>query len=261
MKSLILESTPQPGASFNEDGTLNVVIIRPCHGRGFGGRIYTPDMLRENAHVFSGFPMFDNHELPKDRQARGGLPRRPSELAGQIEESWWDPEFSTPEDGRMGFERGAVVGRARLTEAMESLVRRLPRAVKLSVNAKATKIRAGVRNGRRGAIVEGIEADPEFSSVDLVTTAGAGGGVQIIESAEPVADVVGPGVTARALVEAGFGAPGVLTGPAGEQPHEPADVVGRPELRPRWDSDGVRLREVSSADAAYWDRVLSECVA
>jgi hypothetical protein len=64
-----------------------------------------------------------------------------------------------------------------LTEDMEKLVRRLPRAVKTSVNSDATGLRPGMRRGKKGAIVEGFVNDPEQHSVDLVTRAGAGGAV------------------------------------------------------------------------------------
>jgi peptidoglycan hydrolase-like protein with peptidoglycan-binding domain len=162
---------------FNADGTVDFVILRPCNGRGEGKRIYEADMLARNAGVFAGWPAYDNHDSPLARQARKGLPRPPSELAGEIRESFWDPAFSTPQDTQHGFGQGAVIGRFMLTEDMEKLVRRLPRTVKTSVNAAATSMRVGARNGQRGMLVEGIANDPENSSVDLVTKAGAGGQV------------------------------------------------------------------------------------
>ena len=134
-------------------------------------------MLARHAHVFAGVAAFDNHESGTAKKARQGIPRPPSELAGEVRESWWDANFRTPEDDAMGFGQGAVIGRFMLTQDMENLVRRLPRAVKTSVNAQATGMRPGVRNGRKGMIVEGIAHDPENTSVDLVTKAGAGGQV------------------------------------------------------------------------------------
>lgn len=170
---------PAGAPAFNADGTLDVVIMRPGAGRGPGQRIFEADMLAANAHKFAGWPMFDNHESPQARRARQGIPRAPSELAGEIREAWWDPEYVDPElDADRGFGRGAVVGRAMLTKPMEDLVRRLPRAVKLSVNAMATKITPGTWRGQRGNVVEGFIDDPADSSVDLVTKAGAGGDVR-----------------------------------------------------------------------------------
>lgn len=175
--ALLEAATADTPVTFNPDGTIDMVIIRPCNGRGTGSRIYEAAMLERNAGVFSGWASYDNHESPAARKARGGLPRPPSELAGEIRESFWDPSFSTPMDDDMGFDRGAVIGRFMLTEDMEKLVRRLPRAIKTSVNAEATGLRPGTRNGKRGVIVEGIASDPENYSVDLVTKAGAGGAV------------------------------------------------------------------------------------
>lgn len=174
---LLTESAITPDKLFNEDGTIDFVIIRPCHGRGSANAIYEAAMLERDAHVFAGWPVFDNHEAPDAARARRGIPRPPSELAGQIRESWWDAAFETPEDGKMGFDRGAVIGRFVLTEDMERLVRRIPGAVKTSVNARPTSYRPVTRKGRRGMLVEGIVNDPENCSVDLVTKAGAGGQV------------------------------------------------------------------------------------
>lgn len=173
----LLEATAADTVKFNADGTVDMVIIRPCHGRGQANAIYEAAMLERDAGVFSGWPSFDNHESEAAARARRGLPRPPSELAGEIRESWWDPAFVTQKDSEMGYERGAVIGRFMLTEDMEKLVRRLPGAVKVSVNATPTGFHVGSRNGKRGLIVEGIVDDPENSSVDLVTKAGAGGQV------------------------------------------------------------------------------------
>lgn len=106
------------GGTFNDDGTVNVVILRPCHGRGFANAIYEAPMLERDAGVFEGWPMFLNHsedDLPGRR--RGRLPRSPAELAGEIRESWWDEKYTTPKDARLGFSRGAVIGRAAVTES------------------------------------------------------------------------------------------------------------------------------------------------
>lgn len=164
------------GGVFNPDGTVTMVIIRPSNGRGMGQHIYTAEMLRENAQVFSGVPMFDNHESPQAARARGTIPRAPSELGGWVQEAWWDENYSTPTDAERGFDKGAVIGRCRLTDLMESLVRKIPQAIKTSINAKAAGVRRGERNGKPGWIVEGIRRT-DGMSVDLVTIAGAGGEV------------------------------------------------------------------------------------
>jgi hypothetical protein len=174
----VMEAAPDPSiVKFNADGTVDMVLLRPCNGRGVGRRIYEASVLQRDAGKFAGLPMYDNHESEAAKRARQGLPRAPSELAGEIRESWWDPAFTTPHDAQFDFGRGGVIGRCMLTEDMEKLVRRLPHAVKVSVATEATGLRPGVRNGKRGLVVEGFVCDPEQHSVDLVTRAGAGGAV------------------------------------------------------------------------------------
>ncbi len=238
----LVEATAGTPSTFNADGTLNVVILRPCRGRGPGGRIYTAEMLRENAEAFAGFPMFDNHEPEAAKRARQGLPRPPSDLAGQVLESWWDPNHVGPDDAKLGFDPGAVVGRAAVTDAMEQLVRRLPKAVKLSVNALATGVRPGVWKGKRGAIVEGIVGDPERGSVDFVTTAGAGGEVLLRESAVDDSLPAGDGSAWERMLD--------RMGDSGTN-----DVVGRARLRESLRAqreENVVLVEASSRSA--WAR-------
>lgn len=173
----VLEAPDGDGGVFNADGTVNMVLLRPCNGRGPGNSIYEADMLARDAKNFVGWSMFDNHDSPVAKRARNGLPRAPSELAGAIRESFWDPNFTTPHDGAMGFGAGAVIGKCALTDTMEALVRKIPEAVKGSLNAQAAGKRLGSRDGKRGWIIEGIVNDPENSSFDLVTKAGAGGRV------------------------------------------------------------------------------------
>lgn len=233
----LVEATAEASTTFNDDGTVNVVILRPCRGRGPGARIYTPDMLRENADVFAGWPMFENHEPETAKRARGGLPRSPGELVGQVLESWWDAEYVGPDDAKFGFEPGAIVGRAAVVAKMEDLIRRVPRAVKLSVNALATGVRPGRWKGRAGAIVEGIVRDPERGSVDFVTTAGAGGEIVLRESA--VADLVVGGGSAweRALDEMGNG----------------GDTAGRARLRETLREDRERrVALIEAAEVSAW---------
>lgn len=171
------------GGVFNPDGTVNMVLIRPCNGRGPYKNIYEAPMLSGQASNFKGWPMFDNHENPKARIARGGVPRAVSELAGVVRESFWDPAFTTPEDSNRDFAPGAVIGKCKLTRAMEALVEDIPEVIKGSLNCQATNKRLGERNGQRGWVVEGFVNDPETSSFDLVTAAGAGGRVASVMEA------------------------------------------------------------------------------
>lgn len=183
----LLEAATGGDGPFNPDGTVNVAILRPCKGRGPGSRIYTSQMLQEAAGTFAGWPMYVNHDSPAARRARAGLPRPPSELGGEIRESWWDPSYTTPEDAQphLNYLPGAVVGKFMpATQEVEEMIRRIPRQIKLSVNATATGLRrATLPELGEGALVEGIVNDPENSSVDLVTKAGAGGHVrQLLEA-------------------------------------------------------------------------------
>lgn len=174
---ITLLEAPGGDGVFNPDGTVNMVLLRPCNGRGPGNSIYEAAMLERDAQNFVGWSMFDNHDSPVAKRARAGLPRPPSDLAGAIRESFWDPAFTTAEDAAMGFGPGAVIGKCALTDSMEALVRKIPEAVKGSLNAMAAGKRRGSRGGKSGWIVEGIVNDPENSSFDLVTKAGAGGRV------------------------------------------------------------------------------------
>ena len=178
---------------FNSDGTVNMVLIRPCHGRGMYNNIYEADMLARNAGKFKGLPIFDNHDSPVARTARRGLPRAPSELGGAVRESWWDRSYTTADDKAMGFGAGAVIGKCKLTGVMEALVRDIPEVVKGSLNTEATAKRPAERNGKKGWVVEGFAPDKEHHSFDLVTAAGAGGRVaSVLEATYADSDASDP---------------------------------------------------------------------
>jgi hypothetical protein len=185
----VLESSDGGDGMFNADGTVNLVIQRPCAGRGPGNRIFTAEILERDCreNVFVGWPMFDNHESPQARVARGGIPRSPSELAGVVRECWWDPNFEDPElDAKLDYGRGAACVRAAVSDDMERLIRRMPEAIKTSVNALTTGLKRGEWRGRTtkpGWVVQGYVKDPEDNSIDFVTKAGAGGAVRrVLES-------------------------------------------------------------------------------
>jgi hypothetical protein len=171
------------------------VLLRPCVGRGPAGvgngpgrRIYTPQLLESLARdgVFHGWASYMNHESPLARKARMGLPRPPSELANEIVETTFLSGLHDAE----GREVRLPARRARralkpATALVEDLVKRVPRLIRFSLNAQATDMKRGRApwGGDEGWLVEGVENDPENSSVDMVTTAGAGGVVRsLLES-------------------------------------------------------------------------------
>jgi len=164
--------------SVADDGTVLIHLIRPCIGRGRGKHLYEADMLAANAHKFAGWKMFVDHRDPVAQRKANGLPRSVRDLGGRIVESWWDPDV--PAEGRFG--KGAVIGRAKPTPFIRSLVESDPELVETSINTLATGIRPVNRNGQRVAMVEGIQ---DRGSVDWVTEAGAGGKVvALMEAAE-----------------------------------------------------------------------------
>jgi hypothetical protein len=177
----VLEAKAGGDGIFNPDGTVNIVIQRPGAGRGPGQRIFEAAHLAADcaAGTFVGWPCFDNHDSPIARKARAGLPRPPSELAGVVRETWWDADYVDPElDAKLGYGKGAACATVMPTEPLEALIRRIPEAIKVSVNGLAKNLSRGTWRGREGWVVEGYVNDPEDSSIDFVTTAGAGGQVR-----------------------------------------------------------------------------------
>jgi hypothetical protein len=154
-------------------------ILRPCLGKGRGRHVYEANMLRENAHKFSGWRQYIDHLSPEARKAAKGLPRSIRDLGGRIVESYWDP--AVPADESKGFGEGAVVGWSLPTPFIRELAENDPELVEASISANATGVQPTMHGGRRAWLVEGIE---DHGSVDWVTEAGAGGRVvQLMEAA------------------------------------------------------------------------------
>ena len=171
--ALQLAEAPQDAAAeVQSDGSVLIHVLRPCVGRGRGRHLYTADMLRENAHKFSGWPMYVDHLSPAARRAAGGLPRSLRDVGGWIEESWWDD--SVPAEPAKGYGQGAVIAKAQPFGLAEALVKRAPQIVKTSISTAATGARPVMHEGQRVMLVEGIADE---GSVDWVTEAGAGGRV------------------------------------------------------------------------------------
>ena len=156
------------------DGLIPLVVIRPGLGRGKGSHLYEADMLARHASLFQGWKMYVDHQSPDAKKRQGGLPRSMRDLGGFVKEAWWDPSYTTPQDADRGHQAGAVLGLAKPTRFMRSLIEDIPEAVGASISASATSVRPTVHNGKQVWLVEGIQPK---GSVDWVTEAGAGGQV------------------------------------------------------------------------------------
>jgi len=165
---------------------LPIHILRPCVGKGRGRHVYEADMLRENAHKFSGWRQYIDHLSPEARKAAKGLPRSIRDLGGRIVESYWDA--NVPADPEKGYEQGAVVGWSLPTPFIRELAENDPELVEASISASATSVQPTMRDGRRAWLVEGIE---DHGSVDWVTEAGAGGRVVALMEAAYKEDGMG----------------------------------------------------------------------
>ncbi len=162
-----LASRPSP---LQDDGTVLIHVIRPTIGQGLGRHKYTPEMLRENADVFTGWKMYIDHQSPEAKKAAGGLPRSIRDLGGRIMESWWDE--GVPAEGRFG--QGAVVARVKPVGQVKRLIEEDPELLEASIRAKATDVYQEMMEGEQVWVVEGIRRDPP-GSVDWVSEGGAGG--------------------------------------------------------------------------------------
>lgn len=177
------------GTIFDDEGNVPIHVIRPGIGKGVGNHLYEAEMLRQNAHKFSGWKMYVDHESPQARKAAGGLPRSTRDLGGRIVEAEWDP--TVPPDPARGYGQGAVVAKAKPTPWIKELIENDPEILEASIAASATGVRPVVREGKKVWLVEGID---DRGSVDWVTEAGAGGRVAALleavaneEGAEDVA--------------------------------------------------------------------------
>jgi hypothetical protein len=162
----------QPG-----EGAKLLQVIRPGVGGGRGRRYYSPDVLREAAHVFTGARMFKNHLTEKQRKELEGLPRPVEHLGGRIVESWWDGEV--PASDR--FERGGVYAWSKPIRSIGEMIDDDPDLIESSISALATSIRPGKVGGTNVTIVEGIRAKPV--SVDWIAGEGGAGGRVLMEAA------------------------------------------------------------------------------
>ncbi len=157
--------------ALRRDGTVPIKIIQP----GWGSSGYYPAEVleRDGPKVFTrGMHMYWNHATATESIER---PERDlSDLAAVLtSDARWDAE------GPAGPGLYADVEvKAAYTEAVDDLAA----DIGVSINTSG-RARAGDAEGRTGAIIEALFADP-LSSIDFVTKPGAGGQIlQIFESA------------------------------------------------------------------------------
>lgn len=169
-----VDATSGTDSPVRADGLVPLYVIRPGIGRGRGRHLYEAEMLRRETEDgrFKGWKMYVDHQAQEAKKASGGLPRSVRDLGGYIKEAWWDP--TVPADPDKGHGQGAVVGLAKPTSFMRSLIEDIPEAVGASISAQATAVRPVQRGKDTVWLVEGIRPR---GSVDWVTEAGAGGRV------------------------------------------------------------------------------------
>lgn len=176
----LVEADGNVGA-WNDDGTVNVAIIRPCTSRGRRLKglppIYSQEMLREEADAFSGWRMYMGHLTPEMAKAMRKAGRTIEDLGGRVVESWWNPDYVTDRDSTHGFQSGAIMGKVIPYPAVKALLEADPKALAVSINAWPKGAKPGVgANGEPGMVIEGFRRAPE-GSVDWVISPGAGGGL------------------------------------------------------------------------------------
>lgn len=164
-----------------------VAVIRPGRAAGVGRRYYPARMLEAQAANFGGQPMFWNHEDLDVILKRGHGSRDPRDLCGWLQEgTWWDPDYSEPDDAKHGRRKGAVMGHTDVNTAAAELLDTFPQALAVSINMDSTKVKVGRSDeGQLAPLVEGVVKGS--GSLDLITgKAGAGGKVleRLRESAE-----------------------------------------------------------------------------
>lgn len=181
----VLERAAKRGIELREGEEL-LQIIRPCVGRGKGTRYYSPQVLEADAENWVGARMFANHLTNKQQRELEGLPRPIEHLAGRIRESWWDGEVPASSDGR--YEQGGTYAIIKPRRYIREMLDDDPDLIESSINALATSIRAGTRDGQRVTVVEGIRVKPR--TVDWVSEGGAGGGILRESAADEEAAVL-----------------------------------------------------------------------
>ena len=167
-------------ASVRQDGTIPIKVIEP----GWGSSAYYPAKVleRDGPKVFcDGTHMGWDHmtEAEFDEQPEGELNNFAAILQG---DSWWDAHGPTGE---------GLYANAKVFEGYREKVDEMAPYIGTSISTEGVaegvggRTIEGEREGRKGPILQELLKN-NFTSVDFVTKAGAGGAVlQLFESARP----------------------------------------------------------------------------
>lgn len=196
---------PKKGSIFEEDGSVQVAVIRPCISRGKRIRglapIYEADMLGKNARVFEGWHMWMGHLTEGLAEAVDGLQEKLEEaaanrniardLGGRVTETWFDPSYVGSDDDSMGYRPGAIMAKVIPYPAAKAILECDPQGLHVSIAAwptSARKAKTSWDGNQIGMAIEGFRATPR-GSVDWVLRGGAGGRLdeRTLKEAEAVA--------------------------------------------------------------------------
>jgi len=174
-RTLLADYLPLTEAKIGSKGKALITVIRP----GFNSskeRYYPAETLARDFKVFEGIKMYADHPTDKDEKER---PERSIR-------DW----VATLQNVRPGTD-GAIVGEAVVVEPwmQEKLAtlrdNTLLKDMGISINAVGSASKAEIE----GVKTNFIERIVRARSVDFVTEAGAGGGVQLYESSDPDLDI------------------------------------------------------------------------
>lgn len=175
MRTLVTEYIPLTEAKVDSKGKATLTVIKP----GFNSskqRFYPAETLARDFKVFEGVKMYADHPTEKEEQER---PERSIR-------DW----VATLQNVRIGAD-GTVLGEATVVEPwmQERLAtlrdKGMLKEIGISINAVGSASKADIQGVKTNLIERIVRA----RSVDFVTEAGAGGGVQLYEAEQSNLDI------------------------------------------------------------------------
>ena len=159
----------QEGSILPATKEIVVTVIKRGFGNKKGNRYYSTELLTKSAPMFENARMYADHLNEKQEKELGGAPRSVRDLVGRITESWYDAATDS------------VKAKVKICrDWFWEIVTSDPQAVEVSIDAIGTA-RNGMAEGRQARVVESFH---RVRSVDFVTLAGAGGGIDSILEAQ-----------------------------------------------------------------------------